>query len=204
MEKARAKKRLSLYRIFTKRVLDIIASALLLIIFLIPGLIIATLIKLTSPGPVLFRQQRVGKYGRPFIIYKFRSMTVNAPAQKSTAEFTNANQYITGIGHFLRKTSVDELPQLLNVLKGDMSVVGPRPLIITEKSINQRRHELGIDQLLPGITGLAQVNGRDHLNDHTKLIYDYRYCQNVSFGLDLKIVVKKISNVLMSKDIEDD
>ena len=170
MEKARAKKRLSLYRIFTKRVLDIIASALLLIIFLIPGLIIATLIKLTSPGPVLFRQQRVGKYGRPFIIYKFRSMTVNAPAQKSTAEFTNANQYITGIGHFLRKTSVDELPQLLNVLKGDMSVVGPRPLIITEKSINQRRHELGI----------------------------------VSFGLDLKIVVKTISNVLMSKDIEDD
>lgn len=191
------------YRDIVKRILDIIVSLVLLTILLIPGILIAILIKLTSKGPIFFKQERVGWNSQLFNIYKFRSMAVDAPHNMTTAAFTNANQYITTVGRFLRKTSIDELPQLLNVLKGDMSIVGPRPLIPAEHAINYQRHELGIDQLLPGITGLAQVNGRDLLNDQDKLAFDKQYYEHVSFLMDTKIIVKTIANVIISKDIQD-
>lgn len=203
MEKAAIRKSIRLYQHKIKRVLDIIISILLIVLSLIPGILIAILIKLTSHGPIFFRQQRVGKDGQLFWIYKFRSMRVDAPHQKSTAEFIDANQYITKIGYIIRKTSIDEIPQLLNVFKGDMSIVGPRPLIPAERAINQQRHDLGIDSILPGITGLAQVNGRDRLNDSQKLRFDYQYYQQIGFCLDLRIIIKTITNVLTSKDIQD-
>lgn len=192
------------YQNSIKRLLDIIASLFLIVICFIPGIIIALLIKLTSKGPIFFKQLRVGKNGQLFYIYKFRSMSINAPHQKSTSEFNEANRYITKVGHFIRKTSIDELPQLFNVLNGKMSIVGPRPLIPEEKRINQQRHQLKIDHLLPGITGLAQVNGRDRITNRNKLAYDYQYYQNISLSLDAKIIFTTIKKVLMRKDIKDD
>ncbi len=203
MRKTQANISLRFYQDIVKRLLDLITSLIFLLLLLAPGVVIAILIKLTSPGPVFFKQIRVGKNGQLFKIFKFRSMTIDAPHQKATAEFFDANHYITGIGRFLRKTSIDELPQLWNVFKGDMSVVGPRPLIPAENQINHQRHALKIDRVLPGITGLAQVNGRDRLTNRDKLKYDYYYCQHLSLDLDFQIVVKTVVNVLTSKDIQD-
>lgn len=203
MGKAKKQEDFGIYRNIIKRLCDIVASLVLVIIALIPGIIIACLIKLTSRGPVFFEQDRVGREGRPFKMYKFRSMVVDAPHEISTVDFKNANKYITRIGNFLRKTSFDELPQLFNVLKGDMSIIGPRPLIPTEVVINKERHELKIDEILPGITGLAQINGRDRIDDRTKLSYDLQYYQELSFALDVRILFKTISNVAVGKDIQD-
>lgn len=203
MGKAKKQEDFGIYRNIIKRLCDIVACLVLVIIVLIPGIIIACLIKLTSKGPVFFEQDRIGREGRPFKMYKFRSMIVDAPHEVSTADFKDANKYITKIGNFLRKTSFDELPQLFNVLKGDMSIIGPRPLIPTEVAINKKRHELKVDEILPGITGLAQINGRDRIDDRTKLSYDLQYYRELSFVLDVKILFKTVSNVVVGKDIQD-
>ena len=202
MGKAKERGDFRLYCNVIKRLCDLITSLLFLVILFIPGTVIALIIKLTSNGPVFFRQNRVGKNGRLFKIYKFRSMVANAPHEMSTAEFNDASRYITKFGNLLRKTSLDELPQLINVLKGDMSIVGPRPLIPAEKEINCKRHELKIDQILPGITGLAQINGRDRITDHTKLLYDLKYYQNVSIKLDTQIIFRTVTSVVTGKDIQ--
>lgn len=172
-------------------------------LLLLPGLALAGVIKLASPGAALFTQRRVGKDGHPFTIYKFRTMSVQAPREVATGEFVNANEYITGLGGFLRKTSIDELPQLINVIKGDMSIIGPRPLITGETAVNEQRHRLGVDRVLPGITGLAQVNGRDMISDQEKLGYDLEYCQHLSMGLDLRIILKTIAKVAQQRDIRE-
>lgn len=192
----------TIYSKFLKRFLDIIFCLLLSIILIIPEIIIAILIKFTSKGPVIFKQVRIGLDSKPFVIYKFRTMSEDAPHELATAETKDVAQYIDGIGNFLRKTSMDELPQLLNVLKGDMSIIGPRPLIVSEKDINRRRHALGIDTIFPGITGLAQVMGRDMLDDNEKIKYDLTYYQNVSFRLDFKIMCLTLQKVIQHKDIK--
>ena len=191
------------YSKYLKRLLDILASFLIGLILIIPLLIIALLIKIDSKGPVIFKQSRVGKNGKTFNIYKFRTMEITAPHNMATSNFNNAKKYITRTGAFLRKSSIDEIPQLLSVLKGDMSIVGPRPLILSEKMVNRERHRLGIDQVLPGITGLAQISGRDMIDDQAKVEYDFQYVQHLSFILDVKIIISTLLKVAIEKDIHE-
>lgn len=189
-----------LYNI-AKRTLDIIIASLGLIILSPVLLITAILIKLESKGPIIFKQLRAGKDSNPFYIYKFRSMRIDAP-NKSTNEFKNAEDFITKIGKVIRKTSIDELPQLFNILKGDMSIVGPRPVILKEKDLIQLRKEYNIDSLIPGITGWAQINGRDTIGDMEKVKYDYEYLKSKSIKLDIKIMCMTALKVIKRSDIK--
>lgn len=192
------------YRDFFKRGFDIFLSLIALIIFAIPMLIIALWIKVDSPHEkVLFKQERIGIDNVPFTILKFRSMRDDAPHQMATENFENPEMYITRVGKILRKTSLDELPQLLNVLKGDMSIVGPRPLIPKEKYVLKLRDEYGANKILPGITGLAQVHGRDQVTDENKASYDGKYALNVSLLLDASIILKTVSDVVRSRGVRE-
>lgn len=192
------------YRDFFKRGFDIFLSLIALIIFAIPMLIIALWIKVDSPHEkVLFKQERIGIDNVPFTILKFRSMRDDAPHQMATENFENPEMYITRVGKILRKTSMDELPQLLNVLKGDMSIVGPRPLIPKEKYVLKLRDEYGANKILPGITGLAQVHGRDQVTDENKASYDGKYALNVSLLLDASIILKTVSDVVRSRGVRE-
>lgn len=155
-------------------------------------LLLALIIKLTSTGSIIFSQKRVGQYGQVMNIYKFRTMSAKAPNSKATSDFSDAPEYITKFGKFLRATSLDELPQLFNVLKGDMSIIGPRPLILDEIFVHKLRKENDVYLIKPGITGLAQVNGRDFLNAEDKVNFDAQYLHNMSLYLDLKIFIKSI------------
>lgn len=192
------------YRDFLKRVFDVSFSLVAIVVLGIPMLIIAFLIKIDSPKePVLFKQIRVGKNDVPFTILKFRSMNKNAPHQMATENFENPNEYITAVGKVIRKTSLDELPQLFNVLKGDMSIIGPRPLISTEKDVLAMRDESGASKILPGITGLAQVYGRDEITDENKAAYDGKYALNISLLLDISIFVKTVFDVIHSRGVHE-
>lgn len=192
------------YRAFFKRVFDICFSLIAIIILTIPMIIIAIFIKVDSPKEtVLFRQVRVGKNNVPFTMFKFRSMTKDAPHQMATENFENPEEYITTVGKIIRKTSLDELPQLFNVLKGDMSIIGPRPLIPAEKDVLAMRDEAGASKILPGITGLAQVHGRDEVTDENKAAYDGKYALNISILLDLSIFFKTILDVIFSRGIHE-
>lgn len=190
------------YRDFFKRGFDIFFSLIAIIILAIPMMIIALWIKIDSPHEkVLFKQERIGINNVPFTILKFRSMRDDAPHQMATENFENPEVYITRVGKILRKTSMDELPQLFNVLKGDMSIVGPRPLIPKEKYVLKLRNEYGANKILPGITGLAQVHGRDQVTDENKASYDGKYALNVSLLLDASIIMKTVSDVIKRKGI---
>ena len=184
-----------------KRFIDILMSLLGIIILSPVFFITAILIKLESKGPIIFKQLRAGKDSDPFYIYKFRSMKIDAP-NKSTNDFTDASQFITKVGRFIRRTSIDELPQLFNILKGDMSIVGPRPVILKEKELIQLRKEYSIDLLLPGITGWAQINGRDNICDEEKVKYDYEYLIKRSLMLDIYIILMTALKVVKRSDIK--
>ena len=192
------------YRDFFKRGFDIFFSLIAIIILAIPMMIIALWIKVDSPHEkVLFKHERIGINNVPFTILKFRSMRDDAPHQMATENFENPEMYITRVGKILRKASLDELPQLLNVLKGDMSIVGPRPLIPKEKYVLKLRDEYGANKILPGITGLAQVHGRDQVTDENKASYDGKYALNVSLLLDASIIMKTVSDVVRSRGIRE-
>jgi O-antigen biosynthesis protein WbqP len=167
--------------------MDVIASLLFLIAASPLLLILVILIRLDSKGAVIFRQSRVGKGGKIFRIYKFRTMKIDAPKHIATKDLQDPYKYITRMGMFLRKTSIDELPQLFNVLKGDMSIIGPRPLIEKESKIHLLRYKAGVYDLRPGITGWAQINGRDDIEDEEKVMYDREYAERLSFSFDVKI-----------------
>ena len=184
---------------YLKRILDIIFSYTLLIIFCIPMVVISVTIRLCDGHSAIFKQIRIGKNEKKFVCYKFRTMRTDAPSNLSTNEFSDAYQYVTRTGAFLRRTSLDELPQLFNVLVGDMSFIGPRPLIPKEKEIHKMRKNAGVYNVRPGITGLAQICGRDRLSDQRKAECDAIYSNNINFITDLIIIKKTISNV-MSKD----
>lgn len=192
-----------IYQCFLKRLLDIIISLILIILLILPCFFIGFAVLITSGKPIFFSQKRVGKNNQLFMIYKFRTMKQDAPHELATSKIKMANKYMTPLGMFLRKTSIDELPQLLNVLKGDMSLVGPRPLIPSETKINEKRYNLGIYNILPGITGLAQVNGRDAVDDEKKLYYDLFYLKNMNFKFDCYIVFKTFITVLKRENIKD-
>lgn len=190
-----------IYNRVIKRMLDCVLALLALICFS-PILIgIACWIRRDSPGPILFRQERVGLGGKSFQIYKFRSMYVHAPAQASTAELRNSASFITPVGAFLRRTSLDELPQLLNVLKGEMALVGPRPLIRKEADMDFLRKKNGVYQLRPGITGWAQVQGRDFVDVADKIALDRSYLRSLSFHLDVRLIFQTLRSVLQKDSV---
>jgi len=178
-----------------KRLCDIILSLAAIIVFALPMLVIAIIIRADSPGPALFRQRRVGKNGRMFRICKFRTMYTSAPSEIETNDLEHAYSYITRIGVFLRKTSLDELPQLFNVLSGDMSLIGPRPLIVGDGTIHALRQRHNVYSVRPGITGWAQINGRDNLTNEQKVALDAEYIRNMSAAFDLKIIFRTVSVV---------
>lgn len=183
---------------FIKRAFDIISSLIVLIMLIVPFIVIGIVSAIEQGTPVFLKQKRYGKGGKPFNIYKFRTMRNDAPTMASN---DLSESYITKWGHFLRKTSIDELPQLFNVLKGDMSVVGPRPLIIEEDEIHQLRKESGVYAVKPGLTGWAQVNGRDNVTMEEKVAYDKDYVEYMSIGFDIKILFKSVFAVILHKDV---
>ena len=183
-----------------KRGLDFAGALIGLVVLAIPMVLIAALIKIMSPREeVLFRQERVGEEEKLFTLTKFRSMSSTAPKYMASALFTDREKYITKFGRILRSTSLDELPQLLQVLTGKMSLIGPRPLIPQEETVHELRRVAGVYQLRPGITGWAQVNGRDLVTDGDKAAYDREYLENVSFALDWKIFWMTVQQVLLRK-----
>jgi O-antigen biosynthesis protein WbqP len=178
-----------------KRSTDILLSALTLVPFAPVLLLVAAAIKLDSPGPVIFKQRRVGLKGQIFEIYKFRTMRSGTP-DLATDQMLKMPSPITAVGAILRKTSLDELPQLFNVLAGQMSLVGPRPALYNQTDLTEKRERSGVLQFLPGITGWAQVNGRDELPDDVKVEMDKWYCDNWSYWLDWKIIALTFKAVL--------
>ena len=195
-----ANKASALYSI-SKRTMDIVSSLVGLILLSPLFLLVAILIKLDSKGPIIFKQIRIGKNSKPFYIYKFRSMKIDAP-NLSTEEFINASDFTTKVGKFIRKTSIDELPQLVNILKGDMSIVGPRPVIEREVRLLEIRKECNVDSILPGITGLAQINGRDNIDDYEKVKYDFEYLSKRNLVLDIKIIINTVLKETKSEGIK--
>ena len=171
-----------------KRLFDFTMSLFLLIISSIPMLFIAFLVKLTSKGPVLYWSDRVGRNNTIFRMPKFRTMKIDTPPV-ATHLLSNPDHYLTPIGKFLRKSSLDELPQLLSILKGDMSFVGPRPALFNQNDLVEFRTQKGVHVLSPGLTGWAQINGRDALPIPVKVEYDEYYMMNQSFFFDLKIIL---------------
>ncbi|QBO37073.1 sugar transferase [Periweissella cryptocerci] len=191
-----------MYKNYIKRYLDIIMALIILICASPIMLITALAIKFESKGPAIFKQERVGIHSVQFTLKKFRSMRIDTPEVASND--LDAHDYHTKIGTFIRKVSIDELPQLFNVLTGEMSMIGPRPLIRSEREVLLMRHAGGADRVRPGLTGLAQVNGRDTLDDEAKANFDSIYASDVTFMKDAKIVVRTMFYVLGSKGIVED
>lgn len=170
-----------------KRFFDLFLALVALCIFAIPLLVVAVMVKLTSPGPVLYWSDRVGRHNRIFRMPKFRSMRVGTPAV-ATHLLNNPAAHLTPIGSFLRRSSLDELPQVWSILVGDMSFVGPRPALFNQDDLVALRTESGVHELQPGLTGWAQVNGRDELPIPQKVALDVEYLQRQSFWFDLRII----------------
>ncbi len=183
-----------------KRIFDILIASIATSLLVIPFFFISISILLTSSGPVIYWSRRMGSNGSFFMMPKFRTMQAQTP-EVATDKLSDPSKYLTPIGSFLRRSSIDELPQLLSVLIGDMSLVGPRPALYTQYDIISKRKVLGIDILKPGITGWAQVNGRDHLTNKEKINLDYEYFKKQSIFFDLKIIFKTISLVMKSRNI---
>jgi O-antigen biosynthesis protein WbqP len=179
-----------------KRTADFV-FAILAVMFLSPVFFVLTVaIKFDSHGTVFFRQKRVGKGGTYFYILKFRTMREETPKDVPTRLLQNPDKYITRVGRLLRKTSLDEIPQLLNIIRGDMSFVGPRPVLWNEFDLIEERNKNGVCNVRPGLTGLAQISGRDALSNATKAKVDELYAKNISMGLDLTCIFKTFKKVL--------
>lgn len=185
-----------MYKKFFKRGIDFFLSLLGLIILSPLFLILIISIKIDSKGPVLFKQKRVGIHKTFFNILKFRTMYVDTPKDMPTHMLSNPDQYITKVGKFLRKTSLDELPQMVNILKGDMSIIGPRPALWNQYDLIEERDKYGANDVMPGLTGWAQINGRDELEIPVKAKLDGEYVKRLSFLFDVKCFVGTIVSVL--------
>lgn len=185
-----------MYKNCLKRVIDFLLSLIGIVVLSPVLLVLAIIIKVTSPGPVLFKQERMGKDNVRFKIFKFRSMRIDTPKDVPTHMLSNPNQYITSVGKFMRKTSLDELPQLFNILKGDMAVIGPRPSLPNQYDLNELRDKNGASSIKPGLTGLAQISGRDELEIDVKAALDGEYVKKMSFLFDCKCFLGTITSVL--------
>lgn len=185
-----------------KRIFDFVSSLVGAIILSPIILVVAIAIKITSPGPILFSQRRIGKDNKEFKIYKFRTMKIDTP-NLPTHLLEKPEQWITPIGKFLRKTSLDELPQLWNILNGEMSVVGPRPALYNQEDLITLRTEKEIHKLVPGLTGWAQINGRDELPIPQKVELDEEYLKKKSFFFDIKIIFMTVFKVAKREGIKE-
>ena len=185
-----------------KRLFDFLMSLIAIIVFSPIILIISLLVKLTSKGPVFFKQRRIGKNNEEFNILKFRSMRIDTP-NVATHLLKDPSVFITPLGKFLRKTSLDELPQLINILKGEMSIVGPRPALYNQYDLRDMRTEVGVHKLVPGLTGWAQINGRDEIPLEEKVALDKEYMNMQNFWLDIKIIFMTVFKVAKSEGVSE-
>ena len=190
-----------MYKIFLKRILDLLLSAIGIIVSAIPMLIIAAIIKREDPGPALFAQRRVGIHKSFFTLYKFRSMKMSTPHDVPTHQLENPDQYLLKSGKFIRKYSLDELPQLFNIFKGDMSVVGPRPALWNQDDLISERDRYGANDVRPGLTGWAQINGRDELEIPVKACLDGEYVKKESFLFDCRCFFGTFIKVLRHEGV---
>lgn len=183
-----------------KRIFDLVLALCAAVMFLLPVLLLALAVRLTSKGPVLYWSDRVGRGNKIFKMPKFRSMQIGTPAL-ATHLLNNPNAYLTPIGSFLRKSSLDELPQLWSIIRGDMSFVGPRPALFNQDDLIALRTQYGVAQMLPGLTGWAQINGRDDLPIPQKVALDVAYMQRQSLGFDLKIILLTALKVISRESV---
>jgi O-antigen biosynthesis protein WbqP len=190
-----------MYKKFVKRLLDLVVSGLAILILSPLLLVIALAIKLDSRGPVLFVQDRIGLHKKRFRIYKFRSMRSDTPADVPTHLLRDPHASITGTGRFLRRTSLDELPQIFNIFKGEMSIIGPRPALWNQYDLEAERDRYGANDVLPGLTGWAQINGRDELPIAVKAALDGEYVRKMSLAFDMKCFLKTFRSVLRSEGV---
>ena len=188
-----------MYRRFWKRVLDIVLSGMAILVLWPLFAVIAIWIKLDSEGPVLFRQTRIGIHKSTFAILKFRTMKKDAPNDVPTHLLSDSDHWITRAGRILRRTSLDELPQILQIFTGKMSIIGPRPALWNQYDLIEERDKYGANDVLPGLTGWAQVNGRDVLYVEDKARYDGEYVAHITFGMDLKCLWKTVAAVLTGR-----
>ena len=188
-----------MYKKFIKRLLDIVLSTCGIVIFAIPMAIIALAIKIDSRGPVFFKQKRVGLDKEHFEILKFRTMFIETPKDVPTHELSDSKKWITKVGRILRKTSLDELPQLFNIFKGEMSIIGPRPALWNQFDLIEERDKYNANNVRPGLTGLAQISGRDELEIPVKAKLDGEYVEKMSFLFDVKCFIKTIGSVIKSE-----
>ena len=185
-----------MYKRFFKRLIDIVLSACGIVILSPLMLVLVVAIRLDSPGPVLFRQKRVGLHKSHFNILKFRTMRIDTPRDMPTHLLENPEQWITKVGGFLRKTSLDELPQIFNIFLGQMSVIGPRPALWNQYDLIAERDKYGANDVVPGLTGWAQINGRDELPIDVKARLDGEYVERMSFLFDVKCFFGTVTSVL--------
>ncbi len=190
-----------MYIKFFKRLMDVVLSGIGLIILAIPMIIVAIIIRCEDPGPVIFKQKRIGLHKKYFNLYKFRSMKMDTPHDMPTHMLSNPEQYILKVGGFIRKTSIDELPQLWNIVKGDMSIIGPRPALWNQDDLIAERDKYGANDVKPGLTGWAQINGRDELEIPVKAKLDGEYIEKIGFGMDIKCFFGTIKSVLKSDGV---
>lgn len=190
-----------MYKHFLKRVIDFILSLIGLIVLSPVFIILCIWIKLDSKGPIFFRQKRVGKNKKHFNILKFRTMYIDTPKDMPTHMLSNPDQYITKAGKFLRKTSLDELPQIINILKGEMAIIGPRPALWNQDDLIAERDKYGANDIKPGLTGWAQINGRDELEIDVKAALDGEYVRRMSFPFDVKCFLGTITSVLKHEGV---
>ena len=190
-----------MYRNYIKRLLDLLLSAAAAIVLALPMAALAVWIKIDSPGPVFFRQRRVGAHKTHFNILKFRTMRGDTPHDVPTHLLKNADSYITKSGAFLRRTSLDELPQIYNILAGEMSIIGPRPALYNQYDLIEARDAVHANDIRPGLTGLAQVNGRDELPIDVKAKYDGEYAADITFRKDLAIFFRSITYVFQRRGV---
>jgi O-antigen biosynthesis protein WbqP len=184
-----------------KRFYDFVGAFFGLLILSPLYFVIVLLIKLDSKGPILFKQKRIGRYKKHFNILKFRTMKIDTPNDIPTHMLENPEQYITKIGRFLRKTSLDELPQIVNILIGNMSIIGPRPALWNQFDLIEERDKYGVHKLYPGLTGYAQIHGRDQLTIQEKSKLDGYYVEHISLGLDIKIFFRTVISIFKSEGV---
>lgn len=194
-----------MYKYFVKRLIDIVLSSIAIVILIPVWIVLAIAIKVDDPGPVFFRQKRIArdKNGEKqfFRIFKYRSMKMSTPHDVPTHLLENPEQYITKVGKFLRKTSLDELPQIFNIWKGEMSIIGPRPALWNQDDLYDERAKYGANSVTPGLTGWAQINGRDELEIDVKARLDGTYVERMSFLFDVKCFLGTIFSVLRSDGV---
>lgn len=184
-----------------KRFFDILGALIALILFSPLFILIMVLIKLESKGPILFKQKRIGRHKKDFYIFKFRTMRIDTPKDMPTHLLENPNKWITKMGKFLRRTSLDELPQIMNILKGDMSFIGPRPALWNQFDLIEERDKYNVHSLYPGITGYAQIKGRDTLLIQDKAKLDGEYVKKISLWIDIRIFIMTIVSVFNSEGV---